>query len=52
VTGDSYQSQHPNTVHFGLGEVARVKELIVRWPNGKVQSIENPAVDRYHQVHP
>ena len=50
VTGDSYQSQHPNTVHFGLGKTARVKELIVRWPNGKVQSIENPPVDRYHRV--
>ncbi|HXJ75245.1 MAG TPA: CRTAC1 family protein, partial [Candidatus Dormibacteraeota bacterium] len=52
VTGDSYESQHPSTVHFGLGRTQAVKQLIVRWPNGKTQTIENPAVDRYHPVQP
>jgi hypothetical protein len=52
VTGDSYQSQHPNTVHFGLGTNTQVNELIVRWSNGKTNRLENPEIDRYHLVSP
>jgi len=52
VTGDSYEAQHPSTVHFGLGGTQSVKQLLVRWPNGKMQTIENPAPDRYYRIQP
>jgi hypothetical protein len=52
VTGDSYQSQHPSTAHFGLGKTTRVLELSVRWPNGKTNTVENPEVDRYYRLQP
>jgi hypothetical protein len=52
VTGDSYQSQHPNAVHFGLGKTDHVQEVVVRWANGNVQRLVNPAVDRYHPISP
>ena len=52
VTGDSFRSQHANTVHFGLGEAADVEWIEVRWPNGVVKRIPRPAVDRYHAVDP
>jgi hypothetical protein len=50
VAGDSYRSQHPNTVHFGLGEAARVDRVEIQWPNGQASTFHNPAVNRYHQV--
>ena len=52
VTGDSYRAQHANQKHFGLGVVDKVEKIEVRWPNGKISRLANPAVDRYHEVNP
>jgi hypothetical protein len=48
VTGTSYSSQHPNTLHFGLGDAETVRTLAVKWPTGQTQSLDQPALDRYH----
>jgi len=50
VTGDSFYSQHPGTLHFGLGKLDRVDEVVVQWPNGKSIVIEGPSVDTYHSI--
>ncbi len=50
VTGDSYRSQHANTVHFGLGETDRVESAEIRWPNGQVVTLREPGLNRYHSV--
>ncbi len=52
VTGDSYKSQHPATVHFGLGRVDTVETIRVAWPGGPQRTVRSPAVDRYHVVRP
>jgi hypothetical protein len=33
-------------VHFGLGEVARVDRLEVRWPSGRMSLEQDVAADR------
>jgi hypothetical protein len=35
-TSGGYQSSVPARVHFGLGELESVDQLIVHWPNGEV----------------
>lgn len=50
VTGDSYYAQHAPVVHFGLGAVTQVDAVEIRWPNGRVQRIPRPEVDRYHDA--
>jgi hypothetical protein len=50
VTGDSFQAQHPATAHFGLGSEQSVKQVTVRWPNGQVDRLSSPAVDKYHSL--
>jgi hypothetical protein len=52
VTGDSAKSQHAHLKHFGLGADETVEFLEVRWPNGAVQRLENPGIDRYHDLTP
>ena len=52
ITGDSFDSQHPYTAHFGLGKAASVDALEVRWADGKITRLEKPAVDRYHVIKP
>ena len=52
VTGDSFDSQHATSAHFGLGKSKSVEALEVRWPNGKVTRVKNPAIDKYHIIRP
>ena len=37
--GSSSGSQNMLPVHFGLGQIAEVDSLIVRWPSGTVQTL-------------
>jgi hypothetical protein len=50
VTGDSFRSQHANTVHFGLGNVERLESVKVRWPAGRSVSLQAPEINRYHTI--
>jgi hypothetical protein len=50
VTGDSFRSQHANTVHLGIGKAERVDRVELRWPNGETLTLREPAVNRYHSV--
>ena len=50
VSGDSPGTQHPATLHLGLGPRDKVNRLTVTWPGGRTTVMENPAVDRYHSV--
>lgn len=51
TAGDGYASQSSLRLHFGLGDAARVDELIVRWPASKTeQRFTNLPVDRIVQV--
>jgi hypothetical protein len=52
VTGDSFSSQHPATVHFGLGAADTVETLQIRWPTGATRTLDHPDIDRYHAVSP
>ncbi|MDP7012218.1 MAG: FG-GAP-like repeat-containing protein [Verrucomicrobiota bacterium] len=52
VTGDSFKAQHSNIKLFGIGQAKGVEALEVRWPNGRMTRLENPAIDRYHLLTP
>ena len=52
VTGDSHNSQHSNTRHFGLGSDQRVEYIEVKWLNGSVKRIDHPKIDQYHRITP
>ena len=44
---NSYRSQMPNLVHFGLGDAERVERLEIRWPSGKSQVLTNLGADTH-----
>jgi len=52
VSGDSYSAQHAPILHFGLGDIETIEKIVVRWPDGKVTTLDAPAVDLYHDVTP
>ncbi len=45
-TTGGFQSAVPAEAHFGLGAVDRLERLVVRWPSGRDQVIEDVTVDR------
>jgi hypothetical protein len=38
---NSYRSQTPNRVHFGLADATQVETLEIRWPSGKTQVLKD-----------
>jgi len=44
---NSFRSQAPSVAHFGLGDLSQVESLMIRWPSGQVQSVENLTADRH-----
>ncbi len=41
-----YKSSVDNKIHFGLGENKKIDSLIIKWPTGKWQKIEDPPIDQ------
>ncbi len=44
---NSFRSQAPAVVHFGLGDATKVDRLLIRWPSGREQALTNLAADRH-----
>ena len=44
---NTFQSQAPCHVHFGLGEASSVERLTIHWPSGTVQEYRNLEADRH-----
>jgi len=49
-TAGSYLSSNDPRIVVGLGSAKAAKSVEVRWPSGRVQTIANPAIDRYLRV--
>ncbi len=43
-----YLSQSSQTLHFGLGERSKVDYAEIRWPRGRRERIDNPAINTLH----
>jgi hypothetical protein len=45
-----FSAQNQRRLHFGLGAATSVDRAIIRWPSGRQQTIERPAIDQLHRV--
>ena len=48
--GSGFSAQNQRRLHYGLGAATSVDRVEIRWPSGRRQTIEQPAVDRLHHV--
>lgn len=46
ISGGSYASQNDRTLHFGLGSASAVDKLEIKWPDGSMEVVPVPGVDR------
>ena len=51
-TGESFDAQRSPTRLFGLGHGEQVEAVEVQWPGGKVTTLSNPQINRYHELTP
>jgi hypothetical protein len=48
--GSGFCAQNQRSLHFGLGPDARVEKVVIRWPSGKMQTIDAPATGQAHDI--
>jgi hypothetical protein len=48
--GSGFAAQNDRRLHFGLGPHPRIERAEIRWPSGRRQTIEAPAVDTLHRI--
>jgi hypothetical protein len=48
--GSGFCAQNQRRLHFGLGKAAGIDRVEIRWPSGKVQTIDAPAISQIHAV--
>jgi hypothetical protein len=46
VAGSGYLSQNDARLHFGLGAATVIDKIVVKWPGGREQTLQNQGVDR------
>jgi hypothetical protein len=45
-----YLSAHDPRLHFGLGSAAKVDKIVVKWPDGHVDTVKDVPADRYIEI--
>ena len=48
--GGSYLSQNDLRLHFGLGKSTKIDSVEIRWPSGKLETLENVAADAIYTI--
>ncbi|HEY7352672.1 MAG TPA: CRTAC1 family protein [Terriglobales bacterium] len=48
--GSGFCAENQRRVHFGLGKDPQIEKAVVRWPSGKVQTLDKPSTDQIHKI--
>ena len=48
--GSGFCAQNQRRLHFGLGKKPQIEKAVIRWPSGKVQTMEKPAAGQIHKI--
>jgi len=48
--GSGFAAQNDRRLHFGLGRNPQIEKAVIRWPSGKVQTVENLAAGKLYNV--
>ena len=49
-SGEGFEFMSTLNAHFGIGQAAEIDQIIIRWPSGLVDTIDNPSINETLQV--
>ena len=48
--GSGFCAENQRRLHFGLGKNPLIEKAVIRWPSGKVQTIEHPPLGQINKI--
>jgi enediyne biosynthesis protein E4 len=48
--GNGFCSQSQRRIHFGLGKNPRIEKAEIRWPSGKIETVQKPETGRVYRI--
>ncbi len=48
--GSGFAAQNGRRLHFGLGKNPKIEKAVIRWPSGKIQTLDKPAAGQIYKV--
>lgn len=48
--GSGFAAQNDRRLHFGLGEHAQIEKAVIRWPSGKIQTLNSLTPEKLYTV--
>jgi len=48
--GSGFCGENQRRLHFGLGRTPLIEKAVIRWPSGKIQTIDHPAIGQINQI--
>jgi len=48
--GSGFSAQNDRRLHYGLGQAAKIESVVIRWPSGAAQTIDNPKIDALNRI--
>jgi enediyne biosynthesis protein E4 len=50
TAASGFSAQNQRRLHYGLGAATTVDRVVIRWPSGRLQTIERPPIDTLHRI--
>jgi len=50
TAASGFSAQNQRRLHYGLGAADRVDRVVIRWPSGRTQTINDPSADTLHRI--
>jgi hypothetical protein len=48
--GSGFAAENDRRLHFGLGTNPQIENVVIRWPSGKLQTVDKPAANQLHKM--
>ena len=48
--GCGFSAQNDRRLHFGLGKDPQLDKAVIRWPSGKVQTVDSLVPDKFYTI--
>jgi hypothetical protein len=48
--GSGFCAENQRRLHFGLGQSPQLEQVVIRWPSGKTQTVDNPALGQINRI--